>query len=152
VEENLQLVIIGRKGWHYEEILDAPKRFGVESRVKFLENVTDEELPEFYKNCELFVLPSLYEGFGLPVLEAMKHGAPVATSDISSLPEAGGDAAVYFNPEDASDIAGKIEKVLGNDKLRSDMIKKGHEQVKKFSWEKAAKEVLIVFEETAKQV
>lgn len=145
----INLVIIGRKGWHYEEILDAPQRFGVSNRVKFLENISDEELPEFYKEAELFVLPSLYEGFGLPILEAMKYGAPVATSDISSLPEAGGDAAIYFNPEDSSDIAKTIEKVLSDKKLRDDMIKKGYEQVKKFSWEKAAREVLDVFEEVA---
>lgn len=149
-DKDVNLVVIGRKGWHYEEILDAPRRFGVEGRVKFLENVTDEELPEFYSEASLFVLPSLYEGFGLPVLEAMKHGCPVATSDISSLPEAGGDAAEYFNPEDATDIAKTIDKVLSNDKLRSDMIKRGHEQVRKFSWEKAAKEVLDVLEEVAK--
>jgi glycosyltransferase involved in cell wall biosynthesis len=146
-DKDVNLVVIGRRGWHYEDILSAPTRFGVEDRVKFLENVSDEDLPEFYKEAELFVLPSLYEGFGLPVLEAMKNGCPVATSDISSLPEAGGDAAAYFNPEDATDIAKTIEKILSDAKLRSDMIKKGHEQVKKFSWEKAAREVIDVFEE-----
>ncbi len=145
--KDLNLVVIGRRGWHFQEILDAPEKFGVAERVKFLENISDEELPEFYKAAELFVLPSLYEGFGLPILEAMKYGCPVATSNISSLPEAGGDAAEYFDPNDAGEIAKTIEKVLGNENLRSDMIKKGHEQLKKFSWEKAAKEVLEVFEE-----
>ena len=148
--KNFKLVIIGRRGWHYEEILDAPKKFGVEDSVRFLESVTDDELPAFYQNAKLFVLPSLYEGFGLPVLEAMKYGCPVAASNISSLPEAGGDAAVYFDPENVGDIAEKMEKVLSNKNLRDDMIKKGHEQVKKFSWEKSAREVLKVLEETAR--
>lgn len=148
--ENLKLVIVGRRGWKFEEILEAPKKFGVESSVTFLANVTDEDLPEFYKNAELFVLPSLYEGFGLPILEAMKYDCPVATSNVSSLPEAGGDAAFYFNPEDVDDIANAIEKVLSNRELRDSMIKKGHEQVKKFSWGKSAKEVLRVLEQVNK--
>ena len=147
--KDLDLVIIGRRGWMFEEILNAPSKFGVSESVKFLENVTDEELPAFYKNAELFVLPSLYEGFGLPILEAMKFACPVVTSNISSLPEAGGDAAIYFDPEDTGDITEKMKKVLGDSKLRSDMIKKGHEQVKKFSWDRAAKEVIEVLEKSA---
>ncbi|MDP3987636.1 MAG: glycosyltransferase family 1 protein [Candidatus Levybacteria bacterium] len=143
----LSLAIVGKKGWQYEEILDAPKKFGVEGRVKFLENVTDEDLPTFYKNALCFVLPSLYEGFGLPILEAMQNGCPVITSNVSSLPEAGGDAAIYINPQDVDDIAQKLEKVIKDDKLRKEMIKKGYEQVKKFSWEKTAKETLRALEE-----
>lgn len=146
-EKALDLVIIGRKGWNYQEILDAPKRLNIENRVHFLESITDEELPSFYKHAEAFVLPSLYEGFGLPVLEAMRYGCPVITSNVSSLPEAGGDAAIYFDPENVDDIAEKIHKVLKDEKLRAKMVKEGHEQVKKFSWEKSAQEVLSVFEE-----
>ncbi len=149
MDMNMKLVIIGRRGWKFEEILEAPARFGVKEQVLFLEDVTDENLPEFYKNAELFVLPSLYEGFGLPILEAMKYGCPVATSNISSLPEAGGDAAIYFDPENVDDMAHAIEKVLSDKKLRGGMIKKGHDQVKKFSWEKSAREVLKVLEEAA---
>lgn len=141
------LIILGKKGWMWEEILEAPKKFGVEDRVKFLDNVTDEDLPSFYKNAACFVLPSLYEGFGLPILEAMQNGCPVLASNASSMPEAGGDAAVYFDPEDAGDIAEKINKVLSDEKLRESMIKKGLEQVKKFSWEKTAKETLGVLKE-----
>lgn len=144
---DLELVIIGKKGWQFEDILLAPKRYGVEDKVKFLHEVNDEELIEFYKNAEFFVLPSLYEGFGLPVLEAMQLGCPVITSDISSLPEAGGDAAMYFNPNDVSDIAAKMQKLIDDKGLREKMIKKGYDQVKKFSWDKSAKETLKVFEE-----
>ncbi len=145
--KNLSLVVVGRRGWQFEEILNSPLKFGVAESVRFLENVNDDELPSFYENAEAFVLPSLYEGFGLPVLEAMKYNCPVATSDISSLPEAGGDAAVYFDPYDTHDMAEKVGKILSNSKLRSEMVKKGHAQVKKFSWEKSAREVLKVLEE-----
>lgn len=140
------LVIVGKKGWQYEEILSAPTKFGVEERVKFLHNVTSEDLPSFYKNAEFFVLPSLYEGFGLPVLEAMQLGCPVLTSDISSLPEAGGEAALYFDPKNVDDIKEKMQKVLDDKSLREKMIKKGNDQVKKFSWEKSAKETLAAIE------
>ncbi len=146
---DLELVIIGKKGWLYEPILEAPKKYKVENQVKFLDFVPDEDMPAFYQNAECFVLPSLYEGFGLPVLEAMRYDCPVLTSNISSLPEAGGDAALYFNPEDVDDIAQIIEKVLTDKKLKSDMVKKGREQIKKFSWEKTAKQTLQVLEEVA---
>jgi len=148
--KDIDLVIVGRKGWDYEKIFNAPEQYGISKRVKFIENVTNEDLPLFYKNAEVFVLPSLYEGFGLPILEAMQYGCPVITSNISSLPEAGGDAAIYFDPNDANDIALNISKVLSSTKLREDMIKKGYLQIKKFSWDKSAKEVIRIFEETSK--
>ena len=106
--------------------------------------------PSLYKNALCFVLPSLYEGFGLPVLEAMKNGCPVLISNVSSLPEVGGDAALYFNPEDTNDITKKLEKVIDDKNLREDLIKKGYEQVKKFSWEKTAKDTLKALEEMNK--
>jgi len=143
----LNLVVVGKKGWMYEEILGAPKKFGIEDKVKFLDFVTDEELQALYKNALCFILPSLYEGFGLPVLEAMQNGCPVITSNISSLPEAGGDAALYVDPQDVNDIADKIQKVISNQKLRDDMMEKGYKQVKKFSWEKTARETLKALEE-----
>lgn len=150
-DANVQLVIIGKKGWQYESILAAPEKFGVQNSVKFLDFVGDEDLPTFYENAEFFVLPSLYEGFGLPVLEAMKYGCPVLTSNISSMPEAGGDAALYCDPTDVADIAKQMEKVLTDTALRSRLSKKGLEQIKKFSWEKAAKETLEVLQEVGKQ-
>ena len=148
--ENLILIIVGKKGWLYEDILSAPQKFGVGERVKFLDFVEDKDLPSLYKNALCFVLPSLYEGFGLPVLEAMKYGCPVLTSNVSSLPEAGGDAAIYFDPTDAEDIASKIQKVISNPKLRDELIEKGYNQIKKFSWEKTAKETLRVLEDLGK--
>ncbi len=149
IDKDMLLIIVGKKGWLYEDILKAPEKFGVSDKVKFLDFVEDSELPLLYKNALCFVLPSLYEGFGLPVLEAMKNGCPVITSNVSSLPEAGGDAAMYFNPEDSEDIAKAIKKVVNDKNLREEMVKKGFLQVKKFSWEKTAKQTLKVLEEVA---
>lgn len=140
------LVIVGRKGWMFEEILNAPEKFGISDKVHFLHDVSDEDLPSFYKNALMFVLPSLYEGFGLPVLEAMKYGCPVITSNVSSLPEAGGDAVLYVDPKDVSDITSKMKKLLTDDKLKKELIEKGHKQAEKFSWEKSARETLEVLE------
>jgi glycosyltransferase involved in cell wall biosynthesis len=151
LRKDLQLVVIGKKGWLYEEILEAPRKFGVEGRVKFLEGINDDELAIFYKHALCYVLPSLYEGFGLPVVEAMQHGCPVITSNISSLPEAGGEAALYVDPENVADISEKIVQVVSDKKLREEMIAKGKKQVTKFSWEKAAKETLNVIQDVAKK-
>lgn len=149
-KDDLQLVVVGKRGWLYEDILAKPKQHEIEEYVKFLENVNDEELSLFYKHALCYVLPSLYEGFGLPVLEAMQRGCPVITSNISSLPEAGGDAALYVDPKNVSDIAKKIEKLIADGDLRKKLKEKGFEQVKKFSWEKTAKETLDILEEVAK--
>lgn len=146
IKKGVSLVIVGKKGWLYDEILEAPKKFNVENRVKFLDFIEDEDLPQLYKKALCFVLPSLYEGFGLPVLEAMKYGCPVVTSNISSLPEAGGDAVLYVNPLDVEDIRKSLELIINNSELRHKLIKKGYEQVKKFSWEKTARETLKALE------
>ncbi|MEO7046915.1 MAG: glycosyltransferase family 1 protein [Ferruginibacter sp.] len=150
IKSDYQLVIIGKKGWLFEEILEAPEKFGVSESVVFLDYVSDIDLPNFYKKAEIFVLPSLYEGFGLPILEAMRYGCPVIASNVSSLPEAGGDAALYFEPENTNDIKNIIEKVLTDNALREKMIVRGREHYKKFTWEKAAKQVLSTIEEVAK--
>ncbi len=143
---DLKLVIVGKQGWQYENIVKAPKKFHIEESVLFVSYVPDEELATFYKNALCFVLPSLYEGFGLPVLEAMAYDCPVITSTVSSLPEAGGDAALYVDPESVDDIAMKITEVVANPSLRATMIEKGKKQVKKFSWEKTAKETFAVLQ------
>jgi len=148
---DIQLVIVGKRGWLWEEILAAPEKLNVAERVKFLDFVGNEDLPSLYKNALCFVLPSLYEGFGLPVLEAMKFGCPTVISDVSSLPEVGGDASLYVDPKSASDIAEKLERVISDKKLREEIIEKGYNQIKKFSWEKTAKETLKVLEEVGKQ-
>ncbi|MBI5045176.1 MAG: glycosyltransferase family 4 protein [Candidatus Levybacteria bacterium] len=145
--DDLSLVIVGKKGWKYEEILAAPEKYGVEDKVIFLDFVKNEDLQLLYEHAQVFAWPSLYEGFGLPVLEAMKYGCPVVTSNVSSLPEAGGDAALYVDPTKVDDIEKKMYKVLSDKKLRSDMIEKGKNHIKKFSWENAAKQTLSVLEQ-----
>ncbi len=149
-QDKLQLVIVGKRGWLYEDILKAPEKYGVAEKVKFLDFVEDEDLPSLYKNAICFCLPSLYEGFGLPVLEAMKNGCPVVISNVSSLPEVGGDAVLYVNPQDTDDIAKNLRLIINDEGLRKDMIKKGYQQVKKFSWEKTAKQTLEVLEKLGK--
>lgn len=145
-DKKISLVVIGKKGWQYEEILNAPGKFDVKDRIKFLDFVPDEDLPSFYQNAICYVLPSLYEGFGLPILEAMQYGCPVITSNVSSLPEAGGDAALYFDPTNVDDIAHKIDKVVEDKGLREEMKEKGLMHIKKFSWKKSAEEVLGILE------
>ncbi len=148
----IDLVIVGKKGWLYDEILHAPKRYGVEKLVKFLDFVPDNDLPALYKNALCFALPSLYEGFGLPVLEAMAQGCPVVVSNSSSLPEIAGDAGVYVNPASVESIASGLltavrQRNLMQGKIR---VKKGLEQVSKFSWDKAAKETIDLLERVGK--
>jgi len=145
---DLKLVIIGKKGWMYESILAAPAKFDVSDRVQFLDFVADSELASYYKNALCFALPSLYEGFGLPVLEAMAYKCPVVVSNVSSLPEIAGKAGIYVNPEDASDIArGLLTAVRQRNLIQGkSRVSAGMEQMKKFTWEKAARETLAVLE------
>ncbi len=145
--EKISLVIVGKKGWLYEPILQKPHDLGISSKVKFLDFISNNDLHALYQYALCYILPSLYEGFGLPVLEAMQYGCPVITSNISSLPEAGGDAALYVNPEDVSDIANKIFMMVENQKVREEYRKKGYEHIKKFSWKKTAQQTLAVLEQ-----
>jgi len=144
----LSLVIVGKKGWMWEETLAAPKKIGVEGKVKFLNYVPDEDLPALYKGATCFVLVSLYEGFGIPVLEAMNYGCPVVVSNISSLPEVVDKAGILVDPMEVNDIAEGIKKAIEN---REELIKKGYKQGAKFSWEKTARKTLKVLEEVGRQ-
>jgi len=103
----------------------------------------------FFEAASAFVFPSLYEGFGLPPLEAMACGTPVVTSSVSSMPEVAGNAAMLVNPENVFDIARGIREVLLDEKLRSELIRRGHEQVRRFSWATAARQVLDIYQEVA---
>ncbi|MBI2018961.1 glycosyltransferase family 4 protein [Candidatus Daviesbacteria bacterium] len=150
--EDLKLVIVGksrgegREGWMYQEILDTPKKFGIEDRVKFLGFVPTEDLPYLLSGAEVFVLPSLWEGFGIPVLEAMACGSPVIVSNISSLPEVVGSAGLLVDPYSTDQIEQAIRTIVTDKKLQQKYSKKGLLQAKKFSWEKMARTVLKVFE------
>lgn len=142
-----KLVITGKKGWKYKEIFETIDKLNLQNDVVFTGYVSDEDLPALYNAADLFVYPSLYEGFGLPPLEAMACGTPVITSNTSSLPEVVGDAGIMVDPYDVDGLADAMHKVLTNDGLREDMIKKGLKRAKMFSWEKCAKEMLDVYEE-----
>lgn len=143
----LELVIAGKPGWMFKSIYSAPKDFGVENRVRFLGHISDEDLRVLYRGATCFIFPSLFEGFGLPILEAMASGTPVITSNISSLPEVGGDAVVYVDPYSISSIAdGLVQMFSGGDFFRKELVVRGLEQAARFSWEKAARETLAVFE------
>lgn len=131
-----------------ERLCLAFKKLNLDYELVLITNfVSDEELDKLYKNASLFVFPSLIEGFGLPPLEAMKRGVPVVCSNVASLPEVLGEAAIYFNPLDIDDIAEKIKKTLLNDRVKKNLIEKGLEQVKKYNWDKMARETLEVYQD-----
>lgn len=138
---HLQLVIAGGRGWMYEEVFQAVARLGLRDRVMFPAFVADADLPALYANATLFVYPSLYEGFGLPVAEAMACGVPVVSSNASSLPEVGGEAVMYFDPRDVDALADAMRRALTDESLRNDLRARGFAQAKKFSWDKAAVEL-----------
>lgn len=145
---DLQLIIIGKKGWLYEPILAAPKKFGIADKVKFLDFVPDAELSSFYTHALCFALPSLYEGFGLPVLEAIAYKCPVVVSNVSSIPEIAGKAGIYVDPNSTDSIAkGLLTAVRQRNLIQGRLrVTAGLAQVKKFTWEKAAAQTLKVLE------
>jgi len=140
-----QLVLIGQKGWRYEQIFAAIEDSPWVSQVHHLNYLSDEIVALFYSKADAFVYPSYYEGFGLPVLEAMTLGAPVITSNSSSLPEVAGDAALLVDPNDPTSLADAILKVIGDRQFRSELVQKGKERAKLFSWERTANETLNAY-------
>jgi glycosyltransferase involved in cell wall biosynthesis len=132
------LLVVGPAGWEQDEIAAAAARR--RDSVVFAGFVPDEELAALYAGCTAFCYPSLYEGFGLPVLEAMRAGAPVITSDVSSMPEVAADAALYVDPLDVGSIAAALERLLRSDELRGELSARGRERAASFSWERTARE------------
>lgn len=146
IRKENSLVLVGGKGWKDEEIwLEIEKQRKQGNKIITPGYVLEEELPIFYSGANIFLYPSIYEGFGIPILEAMACGAPVITSNISSMPEVAGDAALLVNPEKSEEIKEAIIEIVNNDNLRKDLIDKGFKQIKKFSWEESAKKLLEVF-------
>ncbi len=142
------LVIVGRRGWLYDDFFARLERSPARDAVIFLGYTPDEDLPAIYAGAQALALPSLYEGFGLPVLEAMACGAPVACSDTSSLPEITGDAALHFAPSDAKSITAVLRRLLRDADLRQALQQRGFEQAAKFSWKRVAAETKAVYEKT----
>jgi glycosyltransferase involved in cell wall biosynthesis len=145
--QEYKLVFAGGKGWLYNKIFETVKKLDMQKEVVFTGPLKEDDLLYLYNAADLFVYPSLYEGFGLPPLEAMACGTPVITSNTSSLPEVVGDAGIMVDPYNIDELAKAMHKVLSNDGLREDMIKNGLERAKMFNWEKYAREILRVYEE-----
>lgn len=139
---NYELVIVGKRGWIYDETIKRVNSSSKKDKIKLIGYIEDYDLPYLYKKASCFVLPSLYEGFGIPVAEAMSVGTPVVISDNSSLPEVAGKAGILINPNDITSINSGLEKALTlNPKEKEDIISIGLNQVKKFSWEKSAEQI-----------
>ncbi|MCM8709414.1 glycosyltransferase family 4 protein [Clostridium sp. SYSU_GA19001] len=140
-----KLIIAGNNGWKYEEVYKLIKKNNLKGRVFFTGKVNDEELKTLYKNSELFVYPSFYEGFGLPPLEAMSYGVPCIASQTSSIPEVLQEAAIYINPYSIEDLADKLLMSTKKDINIIELKDKGYARTKCFSWEKCARETFEVY-------
>ena len=149
--EHTDLVLAGPGGWLNEEIYKAPEKFNISNHVRFLGFVPDEDLPALYSGAIGLTFPSLYEGFGLPLLEAFACGCPVLTSEGGATEEVAGDGAVLVDPKDIKKITAGMNKLATNADFRQKLINKGGDRVEDFSWEKSAREVLKVFEKVNKQ-
>ena len=140
------LVIAGQPAWGYEGEFELVSQLHLEDRVRFLGYVPDEEMPALYGGATLLAFPSLYEGFGLPVLEAMACGTPVITSNVSAMAEVAGDAAMLVDPRDTAALRVALGSALSDSALRADLSARGIERAKEFSWQRAARETLTVYE------
>ena len=149
--DGLRLVIAGGKGWLTDPLFAEVERSPVRERIVFTGYVADEDLRALYSSCRLFAYPSLYEGFGLPVLEAMRCGAPVLASRTPALTEVAGAAALLVNPDRPEEIARGIVELLGSEAERRRLSEAGLERAAAFSWERAARETLEVYEEASRR-
>ncbi|HVZ15542.1 MAG TPA: glycosyltransferase family 1 protein, partial [Terriglobales bacterium] len=146
---DLKLIIIGDEVSRHPDLRRTVIRSCVQNDVRFLGFVPIDVLRIFYDTAKLFIFPSLYEGFGLPPLEAMAHGTPVVTSNASSLPEVVGNAAIMVNPENVFDIMRAMQRALTDQALRDKLKTRGYEQVRRFSWEQSARRLVEVYEAVA---
>jgi alpha-1,3-rhamnosyl/mannosyltransferase len=137
LREATPLVLAGRRGWDDEPIFAVIDSLPA-GQIRHLDFVQDDELPTLYAASTVFCFPSLYEGFGLTILEAMQSGVPVLTSNVSSLPEVGGQAAVYVDPRDEGELSAALEQLLTDAAMREALATAGPERAKEFSWEKTA--------------
>ncbi|MEE8472104.1 MAG: glycosyltransferase family 1 protein [Dehalococcoidia bacterium] len=141
----IYLVLAGAMGWKYDIIFNEIRRLGLHDSVSYLGYAPDEDLPGLIKGARALAYPSLYEGFGIPPLEAMAVGTPVITSNAASLPEVVGEAGLQVDPEDVGAIAAALERVCGDDALAEDMRAKGLKRAQQFSWDRAARQVMEIY-------
>jgi glycosyltransferase involved in cell wall biosynthesis len=144
----IRVVLAGTPGPGGEEVFEAIERLGLSEAVRLTGYVRQEDLPALYAGAMVFLFPSLYEGYGMPVLEAMACGTPVLTSNVTSLPEVAGDAALQVDPLDIESIAQGILKLVEDPQRRDEYIRKGLGRVKAFTWERTARETLAVYRKT----
>jgi glycosyltransferase involved in cell wall biosynthesis len=149
---DLQLVLAGKKGWFYDDIIAAVRREDLEGRILLTGYVPDADLAALLSGALAFVYPSLYEGFGLPVLEAMACGTAVVCSKAASLPEVAGDAAILVDPLDIEGLTTALARVVYEEDLRQELVCRGFRQTAKFSWRRCAEETLAVLEEVGRGV
>lgn len=142
---DLQLVLSGKKEQYFKKLEQSLQNHPDKHDIIIPGFVSDAELKWLYQNTEAYVLPALSEGFGLPGLEAMSYECPLVSSNATCLPEVYGDAAHYFDPEDAQDMAHKINDVISSTKLQKDLVKKGSQRLKKYSWERMAHQTLDIY-------
>jgi glycosyltransferase involved in cell wall biosynthesis len=142
-----RLAIVGPTIWRHDQLREQIRELGMSSRVKLLGYVPDEALPALYSAASLFVFPSLYEGFGLPVLEAMACGTPVVCSNLSSLPEVAGEAALLVDPTNPDELAGAIRRALLDGDLRGDLRQRGLQRARSFTWQRTANKLMDVYSE-----
>jgi glycosyltransferase involved in cell wall biosynthesis len=142
-----RLVLVGDPVHRFGDMLRTIAQCGLEGRVICPGRLPIEDITRLYSHADLFVFPSLYEGFGMPVIEAMACGAPVVTSDRTALPEVAGDAALLVNPDDDEELAGAMVRILRDPPLRESLRAKGFERARQFSWERAARQTLAVYKE-----
>lgn len=146
-DSSLSLILVGREDYFFKRVKNFTQKFSaLRGRVIFPGYVSDPDLIWFYKNAVAYIFPSLYEGFGLPPLEAMSYGCPVISSDKTSMPEILSDAAIYFNPENKDEIISAVLKIVKDETLRSKLIKKGYKQIEKYNWINCARSTFEVFE------
>jgi glycosyltransferase involved in cell wall biosynthesis len=143
---DVPLVIVGKKAWMYDDIFERVNLLGLQDRVYFLGHIPESDLIGLYNGSRVFVYPSIYEGFGLPVLEAMQCGAAVITTNVSSMPEVAEDAAILIDPHDKEGLTNALQRLLVDDDLVNDLSQKGLVRATKFSWQRCAKETLQVYE------
>ena len=149
MDSDYNLVLAGGQGWSYEEVYDLVRSRGLQHRVLFPGFVADEDLSALYSSADVMAFPSLYEGFGLPVLESMACGVPVLASNISCLPEVAGSAALFVDPRDVEAMSAAMLKLVSNVDLRETLRKKGFERVEQFSWQSSAANLLRVYRDLA---
>jgi glycosyltransferase involved in cell wall biosynthesis len=142
---DVALVLAGAKGWMYQDIFDRVVELDLEKQVRFTGYIADDALPLWYNTATLLAFPSVYEGFGMPVVEAMACGTPVVAAQSSSIPEAGGEAALYFNPDNVDALTSCLSAVLDDDHLAATMRQKGLAQARLFSWARAGQETARVY-------